>query len=73
MLVPVSAGKLIVLPAEMFTAAPLLPLVPPARGPKAAVLLVPPVVAPMLALSVAKLPAPQTLANWKVSALRVLV
>ena len=72
MLVPVSAGKVIVLPTVIATAAPLLAAVPPAVLNNV-VLFVPPVVAPMLALSLAELFAPHAFANCKVAVLGVLV
>ena len=72
MFVPVSAGKVIVLPTVTATAAPLFPAVPPATL-KPVVLALPPVVAPIVALSLAELFAPHAFASCSVAVFGVLV
>ena len=68
----VSAGKVMRLPAATLTAAPLV-LAVGAVAVNNAVLLAPPVVAPMLATLPATLLAPQALASCTLAVLRVLV
>ena len=69
----VSAGKIRLLLTFTVTGAPLVPAVPPALLNAGALPGVPPVVAAMLAVSLARLPVPQDLVVCNVAVFTVLV